>query len=85
MEDAVAIEDFQATDKAFAFRGPGGFRQGRLQSVKMTSEVSLARIPSLFSFFPGRKPGIPFSRMKALIPCEPLDLSVTAMATQVSA
>jgi hypothetical protein len=65
--------------------GPSKFSRGTRQSLKITSEVSLARIPSLFSFFPGRNPAIPFSRMNALIPCDPLDLSVTAIATQKSA
>ena len=62
--------------------GPSKFSCGTWQSLKITSEVSLARIPSLFSFFPGLNPGIPFSKMNALIPCDPFDLSVTAMATQ---
>ena len=65
--------------------GPSRFSAGTRQSVKITSDVSLARMPSLFSFLPGSNPGIPFSRMNALIPCESLDLSVTAIATQTSA
>jgi hypothetical protein len=61
------------------------FSCGTLQSLKMTSEVSLARIPSLLSLLPGRKPGVPFGTMNADIPCEPFDRSVTAMATHTSA
>ena len=30
-------------------------------------------MPSLFSFFPGLNPGIPFSRINALIPCDTFD------------
>src|SRR2546430_2104962 len=40
---------------------------GTWQSSKMTVDVSLARNPSLFSFLPGAKPGIPFSRMNAVM------------------
>ena len=42
-------------------------------------------MPSLFSFFPTLKPGVPFSRINAEIPCEDAARSVTAMATQTSA
>src|SRR5258708_20637755 len=64
---------------------PRRFDEGTKQSLKTTSEVSLALMPSLFSFLPGRKPAFPFSRMKAEIPFDPLALSVTAMATHTSA
>src|SRR6185369_12157712 len=47
--------------------------------------VSDARNPSLFSFFEGEKPFIPFSKMNAEIPLLRLLLSVTAIATHVSA
>ena len=49
---------------------PSRFSAGTRQSVKTTSDVSLARMPILFSFFPGRNPGVPFSMMKAEMPCE---------------
>ena len=52
--------------------GPSRFSSGTRQSVKTTSEVSLARMPSLFSFLPGRKPDVPFSMMNAEMPCEAL-------------
>src|SRR5260221_684654 len=58
---------------------PSMFSSGTRQSLKITSEVSLARIPSLFSFLPGLKPGVPFSRINALMPCEFFDLSVPAI------
>ncbi len=50
-----------------------------------TSAVSEARMPSLFSFLPGRNPSIPLSSTKAemLWPRVPLG-SVTAKTTQVS-
>ncbi len=64
---------------------PSRFSAGTRQSLNTTSEVSLARMPSLFSFFPGRNPGVPFSMMNAEIPCEFLERSVTAMATHTSA
>ena len=50
-----------------------------------TSAVSLARIPSLFSLRPGRKPCIPFSRTKAEIPRLPRSGSVRANTTATSA
>ena len=49
--------------------------------MKTTSLVSLARIPSLFSFLPGRMPGVPFGTMKAEMPRLPRARSVTAMTT----
>ena len=55
------------------------------QFSKITSPVALARRPSLFSFLPQRQPGVPFSMMKAEIPCCAAARSVTAMATQTSA
>ncbi len=65
---------------------PIRFSDGTRQPSKTTSEVSLALIPSVFSLRPGRKPGMPFSRMKADIPCgPPFDRRVTAMATHTSA
>ena len=47
---------------------PSRFSAGTRQSLKMTSLVSLARSPSLFSFFPGRKPGVSFSTTNAEMP-----------------
>ncbi len=58
---------------------------GTRQSAKTTSEVSLARMPSLFSLLPGQKPAVPFSTIRAEIPCGPFEASVTAMATHTSA
>ena len=54
------------------------------QFSKMTSLVSLARIPSLSSFLPGVMPGVPRSTMKAEMPLVPAARSVTAMTTIVS-
>ncbi len=56
------------------------------QSSMITSEVSEARMPSLFSFLPARKPSMPFSSTKAEMlwargPAE----SVTAKTTQIVA
>ncbi len=39
---------------------PSRFSSGISQSSKISSLVSLARSPSLFSFLPGRKPLVPF-------------------------
>ena len=39
-----------------------------LQLSKITSAVSEALIPNLFSFFPERKPFVPRSTAKAVIP-----------------
>ena len=47
----------------------------------MTSLVSLARMPSLFSFLPADIPGVPCSTMKAEMPRCPFVRSVTAMTT----
>src|SRR6185295_15530857 len=55
------------------------------QSSKTTLAVSDARRPSLFSFFEGEKPFIPFSKMNAEMPLLLFALSVTAIATHVSA
>ena len=54
---------------------------GIRQSAKITSLVSLARIPSLFSFLPAVMPGVPCSTMNAEIPRCALARSVTAMTT----
>ena len=47
--------------------------------------MSDERTPSLSSFLPGRKPGVPRSITNALMPFLPLLLSVTAITTAVSA
>ena len=47
----------------------------------MTSLVSLARMPSLFSFLPALIPGVPCSRTKAEIPRCPFDRSEIAITT----
>ncbi|OIQ67386.1 hypothetical protein GALL_510360 [mine drainage metagenome] len=41
---------------------------GTFTSSRISSEVSLARRPSLFSCLPARKPFMPFSSTKALMP-----------------
>ena len=51
---------------------PRRFSSGTATSSRISSEVSLARMPSLFSCLPARKPGVPFSTMKALMPSVPL-------------
>ena len=52
---------------------------GMRQSVKTSSRVDDERMPIFFSFFPNPKPGSPFSRMNALAPLGPFDLSVMAI------
>ncbi len=66
-------------------RLPTMFAAGTRQSEKTTEAVSDARIPSLFSFLSGPKPGMPFSKMNAVMPLLPFSRSVTATATQTSA
>ena len=66
--NAAAVENLQAVDETFAFVAQADFRAAIWQSVKITSLVSLARRPSLFSFLPGLNPGVPFSMMNAEIP-----------------
>ena len=51
------------------------------QSWKTTSLVSLARMPSLFSFLPALIPGVPCSTTNAEIPRCPFARSVTAITT----
>src|SRR6267142_1758259 len=58
---------------------------GKKQSSNTSEAVSLARIPSLFSFLATVKPLVPRSTMKAEIPCEPAARSVIASTTVVSA
>ncbi len=60
---------------------PSSWSAGTRQSSKMTSLVSLARIPSLFSFLPAVIPGVPCSTTNAEMPRCPLARSVTAMTT----
>ena len=57
---------------------------GTRQLSNTTSLVSLARMPSLSSFFPAIMPGVPRSMTNAEIPFGPADRSVTAMATTTS-
>src|SRR5579863_5457745 len=82
--DATFVQHLQAVDETFTGL-PKAVFFGNAQSSKITSAVSLARSPSLFSFLPGRKPGAPRSMMKAEMPCLCAVLSVTAIATQMSA
>ena len=62
---------------------PSSWSAGTRQSVNTTSLVSLARMPSLFSFLPGRMPGVPRSMMNAEMPRLPRARSVTAIATNM--
>src|SRR5580704_5712610 len=64
---------------------PQSWEFGRRQLVQITSPVGEQRIPSLFSFLPVRKPGVPFSMMNAEIPWEEPARSVTAITTSTSA
>jgi hypothetical protein len=63
---------------------PSTCEGGTRQFSKITSLVSLARMPSLSSFLPARNPAVPRSTMKAVMPRLPLDLFVTAMTTMRS-
>ena len=64
---------------------PRRWSSGTKQFSITTSEVSEARMPSLFSFLPGRKPAIPFSRTKAeTLRWRGPSGSVTAKTTQTS-
>ena len=64
---------------------PSKFSFGIRQLSKIKFAVELPRIPSLSSFLPRLKPGVPFSTMNALIPlCFKL-LSVVAKTTAQSA
>src|SRR5512143_2084819 len=58
---------------------------GTRQSSNTSSEVSDERTPSLSSFFPERKPGVPRSTTNAEIPFLPRERSVTAITTAMSA
>ena len=49
-----------------------------------TSLVSLARMPSLSSFLPDERPGVPFSTMNAEMPLVPAARSVMATMTKTS-
>ncbi len=64
---------------------PSRWSSGTKQSSITTSAVSEARVPSLFSFLPGRKPSIPCSRTKAeMLWWRGPSGSVTACTTQTS-
>ncbi len=63
---------------------PRTFSSERNISSKTTSAVSDALMPSLSSFFPGRRPSVPFSAMKVVIPLFPFPLSVDASKTYMS-
>ena len=62
---------------------PTSASAGTRQSWKITSLVSLARMPSLFSFLPADRPGVPRSTTNAEMPCRPCARSVTAITTSV--
>ena len=51
---------------------PSSWSAGTGSPRKITSLVSLARMPSLFSFLPAVMPGVPCSTMKAEMPAMPL-------------
>ena len=55
-----------------------------LQFSKITSAVSLARIPNLSSFLPAFKPGFPRSTIKAVIPLLSNKSPVRAITTTTS-
>ena len=58
---------------------------GTRQSSNTSSEVSDERTPSLSSFFPDRKPGVPRSTTTAEMPFFPFARSVTVITTAISA
>ena len=68
--DATRIEHLQGIDEPLPFT-PSICDAGTRHCSKMTSLVSLARIPSLSSFFPARRPFVSRS-MKAEMPRLPL-------------
>ena len=63
---------------------PIRFSFGILQLSKISSAVSLARIPNLSSFFPPLNPGVPLSTIKADIPRESPFSPVLAITTATS-
>ncbi len=63
---------------------PSSWLAGTRQFSKITSLVSLARIPSLSSFLPARNPGVPRSTMNAEMPRLPFARVVTAITTMRS-
>ena len=63
---------------------PSRLASGMRQSWKIISAVSLARIPSLFSFLPALKPLVPRSTAKAVIPCLSPFSPVRAITTAMS-
>jgi len=64
---------------------PSRFSRGTKQSSKTSSTVSELRRPILFSFFPTRKPGAPFSTMNAQMPRVPASRFTRAVNTHTSA
>src|ERR1700738_3594897 len=63
---------------------PSLFASGTLQLSKIISAVSLARIPSLFSFFPPLNPGVPLSTTNAVALFLVLGSPVRQMTTATS-
>ena len=63
---------------------PRIFVSGTLQSSKIISAVSLARMPNLFSFLPPLNPGVPRSTTNAVIPLESSSSPVLAKTTATS-
>ena len=62
---------------------PSRFSAGTRTSSRISSEVSLARMPSLFSCLPACSPFMPFSTMKALMPSVPCPGRVRAITTAI--
>ena len=70
--DAAAVEHLQRVDEALPFLAEQLRRPARGSPRRCTSLVSLARMPSLFSFLPARIPGVPCSTTNAEMPRWPL-------------
>ena len=82
--NAAAIENLQAVDEAFAFFAEKIFGGNAAIGEDDFAGVARAQAELVF-FFPGRKPGVPFSMMNAEMPWLFFAASVTAMPTQTSA
>ena len=64
---------------------PSRCAAGIAQSVKCSATVGEARMPSLRSFLPTSKPGVPFSTRNAVIPFARLAGSTVANTVMTSA
>ena len=63
---------------------PNTFSAGIRQSSRITSAVSLARMPNLFSFLPAFSPAVPRSTTNAVMPLLSKSSPVRAMITITS-